>query len=349
MVTFTVKDSVAQAVTYTAKDTTDNITLTQTATVTFTPLPQVVSINLANPNPTALPSVSWTVTFSSSVSGVSITNFALDNSGLTGMTITGVSGSGTTWTVTASTGTGDGTLGLNLSNITNITPTVNTILPFIGQVYTVNKTCFTDNFDGTLSPNWSVGLQGGTYTPQITGSRLRLTDLSGNAATWATLQRIFPAAGNKVTAEFDHYAYSGGGADGIAVILSNAAIPPVAGAFGGSMGYAQKGQNPVSDCTTIGGCPGFAGGWMGIALDEYGNYSTNTEGRVGGFTARALNSVAIRGSGSGMSGYRYLIGTGSLTPTINNTSTADHYLITVDHTDNSHAWVSVERQWLHAA
>ncbi|MFH1021726.1 MAG: DUF6701 domain-containing protein [Pseudomonadota bacterium] len=206
--------------------------------------------------------------------------------------------------------------------------------------------CFTDNFDGALSPNWSVGRQGGTYTPQITGSRLRLTDTSPAAATWATLGRIFPGAGNKVTAEFDHYAYGGTGADGIAIILSNASIPPVAGAFGGSLGYAQKGQTPVSDCTVIGGCPGFAGGWLGIALDEFGNYSTNTEGRVGGFATMVPDSVAIRGSGSGMSGYRYLIGTGSLTPIIDNNGAASpphRYRITVDHTDSIHAWVSVER------
>jgi MSHA biogenesis protein MshQ len=309
------------------------------------PPPTVSSIDRASPTPTTLASISWIVTFNTSVSGVSTGNFTLVNSGLSGApTITGVSGSGTTWTVTASTGTGSGTLGLNMSNATGVTPTV-TNLPFTGQVYTVDKNCFTENFDGTLGPNWSVGKQGGTYTPQITGSRLRLTDTSAAAATWATLQRIFPGAGNKITAEFDHYAYGGSGADGIAVILSNAAIPPVAGAFGGSMGYAQK-SNPGSDCTTTGGCPGFTGGWMGIALDEYGNYSTNTEGRVGGLATAVPDSVAIRGSGSGMSGYRYLVGTGSLTPTIDNNGAATpphRYRITVDHTDNVHAWVSVER------
>ena len=34
--TFTVKDTVAEATTYTATDTTDTVTVTQTATVTFT-------------------------------------------------------------------------------------------------------------------------------------------------------------------------------------------------------------------------------------------------------------------------------------------------------------------------
>ncbi|MEW6593266.1 MAG: DUF6701 domain-containing protein [Thermodesulfobacteriota bacterium] len=206
--------------------------------------------------------------------------------------------------------------------------------------------CYTDTFSSSLGSNWSVGRQGGSFTPQTVGGRLRLTDTSSGAGTWATLQRLFPGAGNKVTAEFDHYAYGGSGADGIAVILSNAAIPPAAGAFGGSMGYAQKGESPVSDCTLEGGCPGFAGGWLGIALDEYGNFSTSTEGRVGGSAGLVPDSVSIRGSGAGMSGYRYLTGTTTLSPGVDGNGSASpphRYRIVIDHTDNVHAWVSVER------
>ncbi|MDD5384998.1 MAG: hypothetical protein PHG89_08980 [Gallionella sp.] len=58
--------------------------------------------------------VSWTVTFSKSVTGVDATDFALVATGVSGTFITGVTGSGTTWTVTANTGIGSGTLGLNL-------------------------------------------------------------------------------------------------------------------------------------------------------------------------------------------------------------------------------------------
>ncbi len=77
--------------------------------------PTVVSINLASTDPTSPgTSVDWTVTFSASVTGVDSTDFALVmGGGLSGATITGVSGSGTTWTVTANTGSGAGTLGLN--------------------------------------------------------------------------------------------------------------------------------------------------------------------------------------------------------------------------------------------
>jgi hypothetical protein len=76
--------------------------------------PTVVSINRASPNPTTAASVSWTVIFSAGVSGVDVTDFALAVTGVTGASITTVAGSGTTWTVSANTGSGSGTLGLNL-------------------------------------------------------------------------------------------------------------------------------------------------------------------------------------------------------------------------------------------
>ena len=100
----------------------------------------VNSINLASASPTNAASVSWTVTFNSSVTGVTAGNFALVNSGLGGApAITGVSGGGTTWTVSASTGTGAGTLGLNMANVSGISPAIVTPMPFAGQVYAVDR------------------------------------------------------------------------------------------------------------------------------------------------------------------------------------------------------------------
>ncbi|TRZ97737.1 MAG: hypothetical protein D4R84_04765, partial [Rhodocyclaceae bacterium] len=208
--------------------------------------------------------------------------------------------------------------------------------------------CFTDDFNranGSPGANWSVGNKSGAFgNPVIVSNRLRLTDATGAVATWATLQRLIPAAGNMVTVVLDYYAYGGTHADGVAVILSDASVAPAAGAFGGSLGYAQKGYTPVSDCTTPGGCPGFTGGWLGVALDEYGNYSTNTEGRYGGSATLIANSVAVRGSGTGQSGYRFLQGTGTLSPAVDAVAAPPHrYRVVVDHTDGVHAYVSVER------
>lgn len=211
--------------------------------------------------------------------------------------------------------------------------------------------CFVASFTGAdgsaPSANWSVGSGSGAFgSPVIFGNRLRLTDASAGVSTWATLNRLIPAASNKVTLEFDHYAYGGGGGDGIAVVLSNASVTPTAGAFGGSMGYAQK-SNPGSDCTVSGGCPGFAGGWLGIALDEYGNFSNPTEGRYGG-TAQVVDSVAVRGSGVGVSGYAFLKGTPGLTPGVDGNNVppgtvAHRYRIIIDNTVAANTYVSVER------
>jgi len=208
-------------------------------------------------------------------------------------------------------------------------------------------TCFTDDFnrtDGAPAGSWSVTNENGTFgNPRIVSQRLRLTDASTNASTMAALQQLFPAAGNKIVVEFDHYAYSGTGADGMCVVLSDASIAPVPGAFGGSLGYAPKQTSAGGDTTHA----GFAGGWLGVALDEYGNFSNPTEGRIGGPGFR-IDSAAIRGSGSLYTGYTYLTGTATLAPGIDNAGSATpapgyRYRITIDHTDNTHAYTSVER------
>jgi MSHA biogenesis protein MshQ len=209
--------------------------------------------------------------------------------------------------------------------------------------------CFGDDFNranGNPGANWLVGNEGGSFgNPSIVNNRLRLTNASGQVSTFATLQRIFPGAGNKIIVEFMQYSYGGTGADGMGIVLSDASQPPTAGAFGGSMGYAPKQTSQGGDTTH----EGFAGGWLGVALDEFGNYSSNTEGRSGGSAPGTTpDSVAIRGSGSGFTGYAYLAGTGSLTPGVDNAASSApapgyKYRITVDHSDSIHAWTSVER------
>ena len=204
--------------------------------------------------------------------------------------------------------------------------------------------CFTDNFNGTLANNWIMANESGAFgNPRIVNQRLRLTDASTGVSTMAALQQLFPAAGNKIVVEFDHLSYNGSGADGMCVVLSDAAIAPVPGAFGGSLGYAPKQVSAGGDTTHA----GFAGGWLGVALDEYGNFSNPTEGRSGGPGLR-LDSAAIRGSGSLYTGYAYLAGTTTLAPGIDNAGSATpapgyRYRITIDHTNGINAYTSVER------
>lgn len=205
--------------------------------------------------------------------------------------------------------------------------------------------CFTDDFErtGLLDTGyWTrTNSVGTTFIAEIVNGRLRLTDsvlAPTGEATAVHLNRLFPGFGNKVVAEFDYFAYNGTGADGLVMTLSDASIAPKSGAFGGSLGYAQK-SNPGSDCNTAGGCPGFNGGWLGIGLDEYGNFSNPTEGRVDGPGFQA-NSVTVRGSGSGQSGYNYHAR--ALATPISN-SVGHTYRVTVDHSDSVHAYTTVER------
>ncbi len=209
-------------------------------------------------------------------------------------------------------------------------------------------TCFNDNFNranGAPAGNWVVANEGGTFgNPTIVGNRLRLTDASTGVSTMAALQQLFPAAGNKIVVEFDYFAYGGTSADGIGVVLSDASVAPVPGAFGGSLGYAPKQAAQGGDTTH----PGFAGGWIGLALDEYGNFSANTEGRSGGAAPGiTVDSAAVRGSGSGYTGYPYHRGTATLAPGVDipgaTAGPGHRYRITIDHSNGVNAWTSVER------
>ncbi len=211
-----------------------------------------------------------------------------------------------------------------------------------GEIKPVCLTSSPDNFNRSiLGGDWAVTSRSGTFgNPRIVNGRLRLTDDSTNVATGATVQRTFPAANNLISVTFKYYGYStrsNRGADGMALIVSDARVTPQPGAYGGSLGYAQKT-----------GISGFAGGWLGIGFDEFGNYSNATEGRSGGIGSRS-DAIAIRGSGSGTEGYSYLTGTGTLSNGIDNSSSTSSagpghlYRVTIDSRTRGKTLVTVER------
>ena len=194
--------------------------------------------------------------------------------------------------------------------------------------------CYEDKFEqSSLSNDWVAAKSGGSFTPSIVNGRLQLTEAVTNEATSVTYQRLFPAANNLVTIEFDQAAYGGNGADGIAMVLSDATVTPQPGSSGGPLGYGYKTN-----------APGFAGGWLGVGIDEYGNF--RAEGGANS-QSRKANTVSIRGSGSGYSKYRYLYGTDTLNPTIHSDSSypnpAHRYRLTVDSRTSGQALVTIQR------
>ena len=76
--------------------------------------PVVLSITRGNPNPTTSPSVNFTVTFSESVTGVDVSDYALSTTGVSGAVVTGVTGSGSVYTATVNTGSGSGAIRLDV-------------------------------------------------------------------------------------------------------------------------------------------------------------------------------------------------------------------------------------------
>ena len=124
--------------------------------------PAVSSILRAGTDPTNAASVQWTVTFGEPVSGVGSGDFTLARGGgLTGGTITAVTGSGTTYTVTSGTGTGSGTLGLDLADDDTIADAAGNPLGgtgvgngnFSGQTYSVDRTAPTASSIVTADAN----------------------------------------------------------------------------------------------------------------------------------------------------------------------------------------------------
>jgi hypothetical protein len=149
----------------------------------------VVSINRAGNSPTNAASVSYTVTFAAPVTGLSISNFGLVTTGsVAGASLTSVSGAGTTYTVVVNTGTGDGTLGLNLTNATGLSPGLSTPLPFVGQVYTLDKTAPTVSITSPLAPNGGYTTTAPltyvlTFSEDVTNPTFTVTNVSGATIT----------------------------------------------------------------------------------------------------------------------------------------------------------------------
>jgi hypothetical protein len=123
----------------TTSATNNPITITSRATVT------AISRTTASSTVNTI-SADFRVSFNANMTGLTTSNFGLAATGITGASVTAVTGSGTVFTVTANTGSGDGTLGLNLVNTSGMVPDITNTLAYAGEVYTIDKTA------PTLSP-----------------------------------------------------------------------------------------------------------------------------------------------------------------------------------------------------
>ncbi|CAJ0865544.1 pilus assembly protein [Ralstonia flatus] len=85
------------------------------------------------------------------------------------------------------------------------------------------------------------------------------------------------------------------GADGISFFLSDGSKPATVGALGGSLGYSCSNGNSTYD--------GVQGGYIGLGIDEFGNFSnsgdnTNTGANANGGAGAIPGRISLRGAGN---------------------------------------------------
>ncbi|MEG4465339.1 DUF4347 domain-containing protein [Microcoleus sp. AT9_B5] len=167
--------------------------------------------------------------------------------------------------------------------------------------------------DASLIGPWISGVTGTSDAPALTAGTgtdsfpglnidpvgsgaLRLTSRTFDQSTFVIYNSQVPV-NSGLNIVFDIFPYNGTArpnlagrtGDGISFFLIDGTVTPTqAGGYGGSLGYAQNIDTNQS---------GLLGGYLGIGLDEFGNFSTETQGRAGGIPGgRRADSVTLRGS-----------------------------------------------------
>jgi len=172
------------------------------------------------------------------------------------------------------------------------------------------KESFRDNStkNVTLGGSPTVAYLTAGLQDTVGGGWLRLTNDDKNQKGYAIINQAFSSSnGVLLDMEYAIWRTKGdpfGGADGFSVFLFDATATPFRiGGFGGSLGYAQRyvPNEPFAD--------GVSGGYVGLGIDEYGNFSNPNEGKEGG-TSKMANTVGIRGPES--TNYAWLTGNSNL-------------------------------------
>ncbi|HTV97608.1 MAG TPA: hypothetical protein VME42_16505, partial [Steroidobacteraceae bacterium] len=145
--------------------------------------------------------------------------------------------------------------------------------------------------------------------PDMTSGALRFTDWY--AQTGAILSNFsFPLTGagaqglqvsfTSVTYEGDSGGGGHDGADGMSFFLQDASYPADVGAFGGSLAYTCSNVN-YNGALGLDGLPrgydGLQGGFIGLGIDEYGNFLNQGDNTASGY-GYVPGRIGLRGPGS---------------------------------------------------
>jgi ELWxxDGT repeat protein len=270
--------------------------------------PTIAGINRTDPNITNASAANYTVSFSENVTGVDASDFTLATTGgVTGASIVSVIPiNGSSYTVSANTGSGDGTLQLNFTDDDSVLNGLSVPVAgaganngnATGQIYTIDKTLpalsniTSTNADGTYGTGQAIAIAL-TFSEvvRVTGTP-RLTLNNGGFATYAagtgtnSLTFNYSVAAGQTTADLDYASttaleLNGGSIADLAANNANLtlAAPGAAGSLGAN-------KNLVIDATAA-----TVANITSILAD--GNYTT---GQVAPVTVTFSENVSVTGT-----------------------------------------------------
>ncbi|MEG4839868.1 DUF4347 domain-containing protein, partial [Microcoleus sp. B9-D4] len=191
-------------------------------------------------------------------------------------------------------------------------------------IYGGNNGALFDPTSGIPAANQLIpGITGGTVSgvlPALGGASpgegaLLLTPAVNRREAFVIYNNPIPST-DGIRVQFDFYSYGSNQqfpspqpfispqpGDGLGFFLIDGTVSPTrTGGYGGSLAYAPR--------TNI---PGIEGGYLGIGLDEFGNFSTSTEGRSGpepppipGSSIGSFRPDSVTVRGNQANGYRFL-------------------------------------------
>ncbi|MEG5226443.1 DUF4347 domain-containing protein, partial [Microcoleus sp. AT9b-C5] len=191
-------------------------------------------------------------------------------------------------------------------------------------IYGGNNGALFDPSSGVPAANQRIpGITGGTVSgvlPALGGSTpgdgaLLLTPAVNLREAFVIYNNPIPST-DGLRVQFDFYSYGSSQqfpspqpfispqpGDGLGFFLIDGTVSPTrTGGYGGSLAYAPRT-----------GIPGIEGGYLGIGLDEFGNFSTSTEGRSGpepppipGSSIGSFRPDSVTVRGNQAEGYQFL-------------------------------------------
>ena len=308
-----------------------------TPSLTFdTMAPSVSSITRVGAETSSATSVQYTVTFDSSVTGVGTGDFQLTGTNGTTGSIAGVTGSGTTYTVTVNGISGDGALRLDLKNAgTGIIDGAGNPAPGFtgGQAYTFDHTSpsvtsvsvpsagtyragdsleFTVNFDEAVTVDTTSGTPSVALTLD-TGGVVQANYVSGSTSTALTFRYVVVAG----TADYNGIEVAGlitlndgtiRDAAGNPVQITLNTIGPTSGvlvnALGPSVTSIERAADQLTNATSVTFTVKFSEDVSGVDASDFTPVEDGASGYVSGVTGSGDTwSVTVAGvTGNGYLG-----------------------------------------------